>query len=725
MLLRSIAAPLTVIRGIGPALIPKLARLGIQNAAGLLCHYPRDWEDRTLTVPISEFQNRQVCTAVTVTARGWIGFGRTRTLKVYVEDESGSAALLCFNRPWLDKQLVEGRRFRLWGRFYYRYGEIQSSSFEVEPLTATESANSGSILPVYPLSAGLNHITLRRLVNSALDQYAAKLEDELPREIIERDNLLPKAAAIRAIHFPASAAELEMAKKTLIYEELFYLEIMVGKRAYERRGIGNGEQGTGSVVSKHSEVTNTQSQQTKTPVPSPQSLVPFPLQQRLLERLPFSLTPGQIKAIAEINADMAGNVSPNGAYSMARLLQGDVGSGKTLVSFLAALRAAQDGGQTALMAPTELLARQHAENAARLLEPLGLRIAYLTGNIKAAGRKDLLRHLASGEIDIAVGTHALFSKDVSYKNLRLVVVDEQHRFGVTQRSLIMAKGNNPHLLMMSATPIPRTLAFTVFGDMDVSVIRDLPPGRKPVKTHLAKESSEARVYDFVRRKLEAGSQAYFVYPLIEGGDEANQKDASLKDAVSMAERLAQEVFPRFTVALIHSKLDDEEKRQTMERFRAGEIVVLVATSVVEVGVDVPNASCMVIEHAERFGLSALHQLRGRVGRGQDQAYCFLVYSNDLTEDGKARLKVMLENADGFIIAEEDLKLRGPGQIAGIEQSGYLNLGIANPIRDIDELARARTDAFFILNNDPGLVLDDHRIIARVLKEAPLFDEVVL
>jgi ATP-dependent DNA helicase RecG len=722
MLLRSITAPLTAIRGIGPALVPKLARLGIQNTAGLLCHYPRDWEDRTFTVPISEFQHNQVCTEVSVIARDWIGFGRTRTLKVYVEDESGRAALLCFNRPWLDKQLAQGKRFRLWGRFIYKYGEIQSSSFEIEALSTTESANSGSILPVYPLSAGLNQPMLRRLVNNALEQYAAELEDELPREIIERDKLLSKAAAIRAIHFPASLAELEMAKKTLIYEELFYLEVMVGKRAVER---GRNPQSS---------------------VPSPFSL----LQQRLLERLPFSLTPGQQEAIAEINADMADN-APH--YSMARLLQGDVGSGKTLVSFLAALRAAEDGGQTALMAPTELLARQHAENAARLFEPLGLRIAYLTGNIKAAGRKDLLRHLASGEIDIAVGTHALFSKDVSYKNLRLVVVDEQHRFGVTQRSLIMAKGidaqgNNPHLLMMSATPIPRTLALTVFGDMDVSVIRDLPPGRKPVKTHLAKESSEARVYDFVRKKLEAGCQAYFVYPLInersevasahlhghdraseepkgripfiEGGDEAN-----LKAAVSMAERLAQEIFPRFTVALIHSKLDDEEKRQTMERFRNGETAVLVATSVVEVGVDVPNANCMVIEHAERFGLSALHQLRGRVGRGQDQAYCFLVYSDDLTDDGKARLKVMLENTDGFIIAEEDLKLRGPGQIAGVEQSGYLNLGIANPIRDIDELARARTDAFFILKNDPGLVLDSHRVIARVLKEAPLFDEVVL
>jgi len=760
MFLRSLTAPLTSIRGIGPALIPKLAKLGIRNIAGLLGYYPRDWEDRSVIVPITGFKNAQVCTTVTVLARDWIGFGKKRTLKVYVEDESSRAALLCFNRPWLEKQLAPGERFKLWGRFSFRYGEIQSSSFEIEPLTDENDkaggVAEGRILPVYPLTAGLTQAALRRFTGSAVERYAAGLEDELPQEITERDNLLSKAAAIRAIHYPASIDELEQAKKTLIYEELFYLEVMIGKRALERKGLGNrdwgigtGNQGSGirdqgilsEVFDNNSEALSVS--ELLSPLPTPHSPLPIlsPLQQRLIERLPFSLTAGQMQAVNDINTDMAVDTG----YSMARLLQGDVGSGKTLVSFLAALRVIDtENGQAAVMAPTELLARQHAENAARLLEPLGLRIAYLTGNIKAAGRKDLLKHLASGDINIVVGTHALFSKDVFYKNLRLVVVDEQHRFGVTQRSLIMAKGVNtdsvfaggvthPHLLMMSATPIPRTLALTVFGDMDVSVIRDLPPGRKPVKTHLAKESNEGKVYDFVRARLEAGGQAYFVYPLIDGGENDLKdivlKDAVLKDAVSMAERLAKEVFPEFTVALIHSKLNDDEKRQTMESFRRGETDILVATSVVEVGVDVPNANCMVIEHAERFGLSALHQLRGRVGRGQDQAYCFLVYSDDLSDDGKARLKVMLENNDGFTIAEEDLKLRGPGQIAGTEQSGFLNLGIANPVRDIKELARARTDAFSILENDPGLLLPGHRVIARVLEDAlqhgGLFGEVVL
>ncbi len=536
---------------------------------------------------------------------------------------------------------------------------------------------------------------MRRFILHILEQYVAKIEDELPREIIERDKLMKKSDAVMAIHYPKSFNELKIAKKSLVYEELFYLEVMVGKRVIERKGKKSAEVFSNSA----GDASFT------------------PLQSRLLERLPFSLTEGQNTAVKEINSDMASNVP------MARLLQGDVGCGKTLVSFLAALRAIEGNGQAAIMAPTELLARQHAENAARLLEPLGLSVAFLTGNINSQGRKELIKNLHAGKIDIVVGTHALFSKDVTYKNLKLVVIDEQHRFGVTQRALIMSKGDNPNLLMMSATPIPRTLAFTVFGDMDVSVIKDMPPGRKQIITHLARESNEMKVYDYIRGELEKGRQAYFVYPLIEGSDD--NKDEEIKDAVSMAKRLGKEIFPKQKTALIHSKLPEEEKIRIMDDFRKGKIKILAATSVVEVGVDVPNATCMVIEHAERFGLSALHQLRGRVGRGQEQSYCFLVYSDELTEDGKTRLKVMLENSDGFVIAQEDLKLRGPGLITGTEQSGYMFFGIADPVRDIEQLERAREDAFAILESDPDLVLENHRIIARVLEEAPPFGEVTL
>jgi len=691
MFLRELLPPVTVLKGAGSSAAGNLARLGITNIAALLCHYPRDWEDRSRTVPLKDWQTSQVCTEVQIMAKDWFGFGRMKTLKIYVEDESARACLVCFNRPFLERQFPVGMRARLFGHFYYKYGEIQSSSFELEPLGSAH----GPILPVYPLTAGLTQGLLRKFIRQAVSRYAGELEDELPESVITRDGLFRKADAVRAIHFPASEEELNRARKTLIYEELFYLEVMVAQRSIQRKANSSGLRAAAKSEDKSSEDLS-------------------PLQKRLLERLPFALTPGQKSAVAEINRDM------DSPFPMARLLQGDVGSGKTLVSFLAALKAVEAGGQAALMAPTELLARQHAESAAKLLEPLGVRIAFLTGNLKASGRANLLKALSSGEINMIAGTHALFSCDVEYKNLRLVTVDEQHRFGVLQRQAITAKGSFPNLLMMSATPIPRSLALTVFGDLDVSVIADLPQGRKAIKTHLAKESNEGKVYDFVRRELAAGRQAYFVYPLIEGGEENE-----LKDAVSMADRLAKEVFPGFPLALLHSKVDDEEKRKAMEAFRRGEIKILAATSVVEVGVDVPNATCMVIEHAERFGLSALHQLRGRVGRGEDQSYCFLVYSDSLGEDGKKRLKVMLENSSGFVIAEEDLKLRGPGQIAGIEQSGYLKLSIADPVRDAEDLARARCDAFEILESDPALEKPPHKRIAEVLERCPPFSEVAL
>jgi len=691
MFLRELLQPVTALDDVGSERAGKLARLGIANIAALLCHYPRDWEDWGRTVLLKDWRTSRVCTEVEIVAKDWFGYGRTRTLKLYVEDESARVCLKCFGQPFLEKQFPIGVRAKLLGNFEYKYGEIQSKSFELEHIRNVYSP----IMPVYPLTEKVNQGFLRKFIWQAVNSYAKTLEDELPESVITRDGLFHKADALGALHFPVSWQELDRARKTLIYEELFYLEVMVAQRSLQRKA-------NSSVLKA-----------------APQSEDLSSLQKRLLERLPFALTPGQKSAVAEINRDMGS------AFPMARLLQGDVGSGKTLVSFLAALKAVEVGGQAALMAPTELLARQHAESAARLLEPLGVRIAFLTGNLKASGRANLLKALSSGDIDMIAGTHALFSRDVEYKNLRLVVVDEQHRFGVLQRQAITAKGSLPNLLMMSATPIPRSLALTVFGDLDVSVIADLPPGRKPIETHLARESNEEKVYDFVRRKLEAGHQAYFVYPLIEGGEESAFMPHELKDAVSMADRLAKEVFPGYPLALLHSKVNDEDKRKAMEAFRRGEIKILAATSVVEVGVDVPNATCMVIEHAERFGLSALHQLRGRVGRGEDQSYCFLVYSDSLNEDGKKRLKVMLENSSGFVIAEEDLKLRGPGQIAGIEQSGYLKLSIADPVRDAEDLVRARSDVFEILESDPALEKPPHRRIAEVLERCPPFSEVGL
>ncbi|MDR2181433.1 MAG: ATP-dependent DNA helicase RecG [Treponema sp.] len=707
MFLRELIDPIEKIKGAGPASSRILAAAGITGVGQLLSRYPRDYEDRSRAIPLRDWRKGPVCTTARVIAHDWFGFGTMRTLKVYIEDSGDRACLVCFNRPFLQKTLPVGERVRVWGRFYYKYGELQASAFETD---AEGGKKFGAILPVYPLSAGLNQALLRKLTKNALEQYGSAIDDEVPAPAAESEALLRKGEAITIIHYPPSREALEKARNTLIYEELFYLETLVGRRALERRGMAAR----------------------KLPSSPAAAGTLSALQRRLVERLPFDLTAGQTGALAEINADLAAS-SP-----MARLLQGDVGSGKTLVAFLAALAVIEGGGQAALMAPTELLARQHAENAARLLEPLGIRPAYLTGNLKAAGRRELLKALAAGEIDLALGTHALFSPGVNYRALRMAIIDEQHRFGVIQRHKILAKGKDtrggpliPHLLMMSATPIPRTLALTVFGDLDVSVIGDMPGGRMPVETHLAKDSNAQKVYDFVRKQLDAGRQAYFVYPLI--GDDGENLEAdlrekderTLKDAVTMSEKLAREIFPNHHSALLHSRVDDETKRRVMEQFRSGAVSVLAATSVVEVGVDVPNANCMVIHHAERFGLSALHQLRGRVGRGGGKAYCFLIYSEPeggLGKDALDRLKAIKQNSSGFVIAEEDLKIRGPGLIAGIEQSGYLRLGIADPVRDCDILLRARSAAFAMLEKDPGLLFAEHRRVAEVLERAPPFTE---
>jgi len=660
----------------------RLARIGVYSVADLLLLYPRDYDDRTETVPFASFARAaRVHTLAEVVAHDWFGYGRMRTLKIHVKDPSGSATLVCFNRPFLEQQLPVGSRVVVTGKFTYRFGEIQSSSFEAESVEGGPVPKSG-ILPVYPLTEGLQQGQARRLAHAALAEYGSRVEDELPQALIERRGLPHKREALRQVHFPESAELLERARAALIFEELFYFQVAVARRAVRRR-------------------------ERQVDRRAPQGL----LKRRLVERLPFELTSGQVEAAAEIAADMA---EPR---PMARLLQGDVGSGKTLVAFLACLDAIEAGGQAAFMAPTELLARQHAATAARLLEPLGVRLAFLSGNVEDAARPPLLAALRSGEVDLVLGTQALFSDEVEYRNLRLTVVDEQHRFGVLQRLALSRKGPVPDLLMMTATPIPRTLALTVFGDLAVSAIRTMPPGRKPIVTHLAKAGNEAKVYEFVRRLVAAGRQAYFVYPLI-----GESERLELKNAEAMYERLRKEIFPEFKLGLIHSRLKEDEKRASMDAFTRGELSVLVATSVVEVGVDVPNAAAMVVEHAERFGLAALHQLRGRVGRGSEQSYCFLVYSDGVTEDAKARLKAMLSTADGFELAEQDLKIRGPGEIAGTAQSGYLRLSIADPVRDALVLEEARAEAFAVVEADPGLLSSANAPIRDVLDRANPFGD---
>ena len=709
MLIGEIQTPVSNLYGAGKTTVEQLNRLEVSTIGDLLRLWPRAWEDRSRYNTLSEWNTfHKLNVPVRVMDQQWFGYGRMKTLKLIVCDSEGvRGELACFNRPFLEKAFPEGTKALVYGSFSVKYGAIQSSSFDIEQYDTAERR----VLPVYPLTQGLTQTKLRKLIEQALNSYARGIDSELPADVLNKYGYPDKRTVLFAMHRPASMQEAENARTALIFEEFFLYEAAVGMRALERRGVlprTPGAKGQGSVFPAQTEngdgqaagdgqATAVQAGASEGAVQSAEPLqyAYSPLQKELLSRLPFTLTADQQAVTAEINADL------DGTAPAARLIQGDVGSGKTLVAFLACLKVIEGGGQAALMAPTELLARQHADNAAKLLEPLGVRLAFLTGNLKAAGRSQLLQQLASGNIDLIIGTHALFSAQTLYKNLRMVVIDEQHRFGVLQRSAIIQKGIDsgkkaPHFLMMSATPIPRTLALSMFGDLDISVIKTMPPGRKPVITYVAPESKAEKVYYFIGQDILAGKQAYFVYPIIE-----DSETLSLKSAEDMFAELTRD-FPHHRLALLHSKVPEDEARAIMQEFRSGAIHILVATSVIEVGVDVPNATCMVIEHADRFGLSALHQLRGRIGRGSEQSYCFLLYGKNITETGMARLKVMASTTDGFVIAEEDLKLRGPGDIGGVEQSGYCGFELADPIRDFALLEKARIAAFEMLAAQRGL-----------------------
>ena len=682
MYLQEMHAPVHKLKGVGKATSAALFQLGIRSVADLLTHYPREYEDRKNPAPLNTvYSGGKANTIVEVVAHDYFGRPGNKTLKVFIRDETAAASLVCFGRNFLARKLQPGMKFYVYGDFYYKYNELQSSSFEFEPYS-DNPVHFGAILPIYPLSSGLNQKFMRNIAAAALQEYGKYAANELPEKIRKRYGYLSKKEALKEIHFPETLEKAQSAQAALVYEELFYLQVVMGREAVRRKQI------TGK-----------------------QYDISYDLQKRFIKSLPFELTEDQVTSLNEINSDIV-SASP-----MARLLQGDVGSGKTLIALCAALSTVEAGKQVAFMAPTELLAKQHAENAAAMLEPLGIRLAFLSGTVQKEARNHLEQALEAGEIDILIGTHALFSRNVRFKSLGLVVVDEQQRFGVMQRMALMEKGDNPDLLLMTATPIPRTLALTFFSDLDISTIKTMPPGRKPIQTHLAKRGNEYKVYERVRQELEKGRQAYFVYPLIQQSEKL-----SVKDAESAYHALSIEVFPDKRLGLIHSKISEEEKLQRMHAFKEGKLDMLVATSVVEVGVDVTNATCMVIEHAERFGLSALHQLRGRVGRGPLQSYAFLVFDEQLTEEGKQRLKVIMNENDGFVIAAEDLKIRGPGNVLGTEQSGYMRLTIADLGRDTDTLVQAREDAFAVIRSDSGLIEPENKVIREVLDRASPFNK---
>lgn len=767
MILSQIVNTVEDLQGVGPSSAKQFAKLGIFTIADILTRYPKDYEDRTKRVPLADFSKaKKVHTICKVSSHAWFGWGRMKTLKILITDGTAQAELVAFNRPFLQNSLPEGSIISVTGHFDIKYDKLQSSSFEAQRIAYDGNledykdfklADTG-ILPIYSLTEGLSQKIFRKTVKVALKQYGKALDNEIPQKIIQERHLLNKSQAIFQIHCPQNFQELKEAKKTLIYEELYHFEYRLAQRTLSHRGIlpkiNQNFQDENNFLQENPQKNQSKNQQITLEALKKQF---SPKQSELFSRLNFSLTEDQINVIYEMNSEIDKSqiefnlLKTQGAkfgknpFNMQRLLQGDVGSGKTLVAFFICLRVIDYGGQCAFLSPTELLAKQHAENAAKQLEVLGVKVAFLTGNVKAKGRNQLLIALQNGEIDIVIGTHALFSKQVQYKNLELAVIDEQHRFGVSQRESIIAKGrfskdsftHTPDILMMSATPIPQTLALTVFGDLDVSTIKTMPQGRKAIITYLSAMGHEKNVYEAVRKELKSGHQAYFVYPRISenvenpedenledlensaqensaqsknssisqknqqnylnfNATEQNSKNSKLKSAEEMFNFLSNQVYPEYKCALIHSKVEEEEQNKILNDFYNGKIQILVATTVVEVGVDVANATCIVIENADRFGLAELHQLRGRVGRSDLQSYCFLIYSKNITQIGIERMKVMHESTDGFYIAEKDLSLRGPGEITGTTQSGYLTLGIADLERDKEILKIARYDAFLQL-----------------------------
>ena len=667
--------------GVGKKTREDYSNLDICTVADLIQTMPRGYEDRSHRICIGRQNDEDgswTNTFVRAESVNEFGPGR-KNVKIIVRDTENNqkAFLMGFNRTYLSKMVFPGAFYHLYANITPYGTGLTSSQFELKPVREEDIMVAGDmlldqgILPVYGLSGSLTQKILRRDMKNALSK--ASFEDELPRRIRDKYHLMPLDKAIREIHFPSSDKDLKEASRALAFREVFYLQLDAKRRPPVQR--------------------KRQAIDSRT----------YDAEKKFINSLPFELTSDQVKVLDEIRKDMSGEESMN------RLLQGDVGSGKTLVAWVSALHAICDGAQVAFMAPTELLARQHAQVADALFRDSGVRVAFLNGEVHGKPRQILLDQLKAGNIDLLIGTHALFSKDVEYRNLRYVIIDEQHRFGVEQRRSLLEKGIEPDVLLMTATPIPRTLALTVFGNLNVSTIKTMPKGRLPVKTYLVDDSKRDEMYRAVGVEMQRGHQAYFVYPRID--DEGN---SDLRDVISMYEFLSREKYPEFRGTLIHSRLPEDEKIAILNDFSAGKLDYLVSTSVVEVGIDVPNATCMVVEHSENFGLSALHQLRGRVGRSTLQSWCFLAYEKNITEDGKKRLSVLRRTNDGFEIAEEDLKIRGPGELAGLKQSGFLHLKYADLEKDVSMMATARDEVDAILATDPGLLSLDNAVIRRVI-----------
>jgi len=674
-----LSAPLTEIQGIGPKSAKTLAKLGLQTLGDLLWHLPRRYDDYTQLETINRLWYGQEVTVIgtieAIQVRE-VRNGRMKLTEATVSDGTGSLKVTWFNQPWIARRLKPGRAVVLSGKVDQYLGHLTMNNPEWEPLERRQ-LHTNRIVPVYPLTAGVSGKWLRRVMHSVVARTAPHLPDPLPDSIRRSANLVPLSQAIQQIHFPDSWERLREAQHRLAFDEMFMLQLGVMRQKREWETL-----------------------QTE----------PLPVEDAWItsfkEKLPFALTGAQEKALRDIRADMA---SPR---PMNRLLQGDVGSGKTVVAAAAAGMAIANGAQSAFMAPTSILAEQHLQTLRGLLPSIleipVESIQLLIGATPEAEKARIREGLDSGDIKVVVGTHALIEDPVSFHRLGLAVIDEQHRFGVHQRAALRAKGANPNLLVMTATPIPRSLALTVYGDLDLTLLDEMPPGRKPVETRALHPRERLRAYSFITSQLEQGRQAFIIFPLVE---ESDKFDA--RAAVDEHRELQETIFARFRVGLLHGRMKPEEKEQVMRQFRAGEIDVLVSTSVVEVGVDVPNATVMLVEGANRFGLAQLHQFRGRVGRGQAQSYCLLIPDTEDATDN-ARLQAMQSTNDGFQLAEMDLSQRGPGDFLGTRQSGFVQLRMAQ-LTDLQLIEKARREARRLFDQDPELHMPEHRLLAEELE----------
>ena len=665
------------IKGVGPNNLTLLQKLGINTLGDLITFFPRNYEDRSKPKKIYELVDGEeaLIDVVCASQMNETRFARNKVmLKMLVRDDTGDCVLTWFNQTYLKNKFKVGERYQFYGKVNIKYGRIEMARpvFDKEGL----NKNTGKIIPIYPLTYKLSQNKLRSIIENGLKLTLGKLDETIPDYILKEYNLENINTATRQIHFPSNFDEYSRARRRFVFEELLtvQLALLSLKSRYDKET--DGIQFDKNV--KMSDVINS---------------------------LPFRLTRAQLKVLEEIDNDMENNKPMN------RLLQGDVGSGKTIVSIISAYKAAKSGYQSAIMAPTAILAEQHMQEFSKVLEKFGIKCELLLGGMRAKKRREVLEQLKNGEIDVLIGTHALIVDDVEFKKLGLVVTDEQHRFGVRQRANIVSKGLNPDVLVMTATPIPRTLALILYGDLDISIIDELPPNRKKIETYPVTKNYERRVEEFIRANVAKGRQAYIVCPLVED----NEEFENYKSVVELAEKYQNDVFPEYQVAYLHGKMKQKEKDDIMQRFKEGEIQILVSTTVIEVGVNVPNANIMVVQNAEHFGLAQLHQLRGRVGRGEYQSYCILIYEGN-SRTTRERMKIMKDTDNGFIVAEKDLELRGSGEFFGTRQHGLPEFKIANLFEDVSVLKDVQNLSAKIERTDPKLEREENKRLSKLVEE---------